>query len=173
MAADVERRKVLQAGLTACACLATARLAYAKPAATVIGNRPEAATQHFLKSMNCSQAILETYGPNLGLNAGTARRLTTGFAGGMGMGHECGAVTGAYLALGLAFGPKEKAVFAKMEKFNKEFRARHRELGCSQLLGVDMGTPEGVKEAGKKGLFKTACPVFVRSAGEILEKLLA
>lgn len=78
-----------------------------------------------------------------------------------------------YKALGLAFGPKEKAVFAKMEEFNKEFRARHRELGCSELLGVDMGTPEGVKEAGKKGLFKTACPVFVRSAGEILEKLLA
>lgn len=168
----MNRRDVLKGGLAACACLAAGKMAGEAEAAAPAG-RAEAARQSFLKSMHCSKAILETYAPAYGVSAEAARRLATGLAVGMGAGHECGAVTGAYLILGLACGPKEKKVFAKMEEFNREFRARHRELGCSQLLGVDMGTAEGVKQAGKKGLFKTACPGYVRSAAEILEKLIA
>ena len=122
--------------------------------------------------MNCSQAILETYVPTLGIKPELASKLATGFAGGMAAGHECGAVTAA-MVLGLAYGPKEKRVFGKMEAFNKEFKARHRKLGCSQLLGVDMGTKEGMKEADRKGYFTTRCPGYVKTAGEILEKMLA
>lgn len=146
-------------------------VAATKPAAPA--DRPEAAKAHFLRSMNCAQAILETYGPAYGVKPETARNLSTGFAGGMATGHECGAVTAAYMVLGLAFGPKEPDVFGRMDEFNKAFKARHGEIGCSQLLGVDMGTREGMKQAEKKGLFKTACPGYVKSAGEILEKILA
>ena len=88
-------------------------------------------------------------------------------------GHECGAVTAAYMVLGLANGPKEKKVFPKLEAFNKAFKARHRELGCSQLLGVDMGTKAGMREASRKGLIKNRCPEYVKTAGELLEKMLA
>ncbi|QWV95606.1 C-GCAxxG-C-C family protein [Geomonas oryzisoli] len=140
----------------------------ARPAA----GRPEAARKHFLKSMNCSQAILENYAPAYGVNPEVACRLATGFAGGMVAGRECGAVTGAYMVLGLAHGPKEKKVFPKIEAFNNEFKARHGELDCSRLLGIDMGTKAGMKEADRKGLFKTRCPNYVKSAAEILEKMI-
>ena len=76
------------------------------------------------------------------------------------MGHDCGAVTAAYMVLGLSHGPKEGKVFPKIEAFNKEFKARHRELGCSQLLGVDMGTKEGVKEADKIVVIPPAISTF-------------
>ena len=135
-------------------------------------DRPEAARKQFVKTMNCSQAILENYAPAYGVTPDAARKLATGFAGGMTTGHECGAVTAAYMVLGLAYGPKERKVFTKVEAFNKEFKARHGELGCSQLLGVNMATKEGMKEADKKGLFKTRCPNYVKSAGEILEKMV-
>ena len=172
----VNRRDLLKLSLAAGATLAAAGItgiAEAGLGEKSPADRPEAAKAHFLKTMNCSQAILETYGPAFGMKPEQAKKLATGFAGGMGMGHDCGAVTAAYMVLGLAHGPKEGKVFPKLEAFNQEFKAHHRDLGCSQLLGVDMGTKEGVKEAETKGLFTSRCPGFVESAAEILEKILA
>ena len=172
----ISRREVLKCSVAAGLTLAAGG-AFDEALATLgegaSTDRPEAARAHFLRSMNCSQAILETYAPACGMKAEQARKLATGFAGGMGMGHECGAVTAAYMVLGLARGPKEGEVFPKLEAFNREFKAHYRELGCSQLLGVDMGTKEGVQEADRKGLFKTQCPTYVKTAAEILEKLLS
>ncbi len=172
---QVTRREVLKTSVAVGLTLAVGGALHGALAGTKehSSNRPEEAKAHFLKSMNCSQAILETYAPAFGIKAEHAKKLATGFAGGMGMGHDCGAVTAAYMVLGLSHGPKEGKVFPKIEAFNKEFKARHRELGCSQLLGVDMGTKEGVKEADKKGLFKSHCPEYVKTAAEILEELLA
>jgi C_GCAxxG_C_C family probable redox protein len=142
-------------------------------------NRPGYAVDRFLKSMNCSQAVLETYAPALGMPALLARRVAAALAGGMGMGSECGAVTGALLVIGLKYGKTtdtdqlaDKETFQRVAGLCREFKARHGYLGCSQLLGVDMGTPEGVKEAGKLGLFTQKCPAYVRSAAEILNTIL-
>src|SRR6185369_8099065 len=68
------------------------------------GSRPDYAKARFLKSMNCSQAVLETYSPEMGLPAPMARRVAAAFAGGMGMGCECGAVTGALMVIGAKYG---------------------------------------------------------------------
>ena len=65
-----------------------------------IPNRPEHAKNRFLKSMNCSQAILETYAEEMGMSVENARKVASAFAGGMGMGTECGAVTGAFMVIG-------------------------------------------------------------------------
>ena len=52
------------------------------------------------------------------------------------------------------------------------FRDRNGTLLCRELLGVDVSTPEGMRTVREKDLFRTVCPKFVRSAGEILEGLL-
>jgi C_GCAxxG_C_C family probable redox protein len=142
--------------------------------------RPEHASDQFLRSMNCSQAILETYAPSMGMSTEMARRVAAAFAGGMGMGTECGAVTGALMVIGLKYGKIEaedssadKKTFDKVAEFVKHFKAMHGHLGCSELLGVDMSTPQGIKEASSKGLFTSHCPKFVYSAGLILDKILA
>jgi len=142
-------------------------------------NRPEYAVDRFMKSMNCSQAVFETYAPGLGMSALIARRVATAMAGGMGMGSECGAVTGALLVIGLKYGKTgdtdqraDKETFQRVAEFSKQFKVRHEHLGCSQLLGVNMGSPEGVKEAEKLGLFTKKCPAYVRSAAEILDTIL-
>ena len=171
----ISRREMLKGSLCLGICLAAGGIlneAEAAVAPKSAADRPEAARKHFLKCMNCSQAILENYAPIYGINGELAGKLATGFAGGMTTGHECGAVTAAYMVLGLAHGPKERNVFPKVEAFNKEFKARHGVLGCSQLLGVNMGTRKGMKEAEKKGLLKTRCPRYVKSAAEILEKMI-
>jgi len=147
---------------------------------TPIPNRPEYAKERFLKSMNCSQAILETYAEEMGMSVENARKVASAFAGGMGMGTECGAVTGALMVIGMKHGKtKDKdsaadnATFTRVAKLVEEFKKEHKDIGCSNLLGTDMGTPEGVKKAADQGLFTSRCPQFVETAAKILDGILA
>jgi C_GCAxxG_C_C family probable redox protein len=178
----ITRRDILKVSLVAGMTLATSEVSGVTLASTVErapDNRPEYAKGRFLKSMNCSQAILETYGPAMGLPVESARRVAAAFAGGMGMGSECGAVTGAFLVIGMKYGRirdsdsrADKETFKRVAEFVKEFKARYTYINCSELLKVDMGTPEGVKEASRKGLFNSLCPSYVKAAAEILDKIL-
>jgi C_GCAxxG_C_C family probable redox protein len=177
------RREALKLSLVAGATLATGGIAKVTEAASKGKgpvNKPEHAKYQFLKSMNCSQAILETYGPEMGLPINQARKVAAAFAGGMGMGSECGAITGAYMVIGMKYGKTtesdsraDNATFKRLAEFNKEFKARHKFMSCSELLETDMSTPEGVKSAASKGYFTSRCPEFVKSAAEILNKVLA
>lgn len=178
---QVSRRDVLRLVMAGGVALATAGVTGTVAASDEKGaaNRPAHAKGRFLKSMNCSQAIFETYAPAMGVPVETARKVAAAFAGGMGMGSECGAVTGAFLVIGLKHGKTankdsaaDAATFNRVAQFVKEFKARHKHIGCSELLECDMGTPDGVKEAGRKGLFTSRCPVFVQTAGEILDRIL-
>lgn len=142
-------------------------------------NRPDHAKSRFLKSMNCSQAVLETYAPAMGLDVETSRRVAAAFAGGMGMGSECGAVTGAFMVIGLKYGKvKDKdpaadgSTFGALAELVQRFKAQHGAISCSALLGTDMGSPEGVKAADRAGLFTSRCPEFVRTVAQILEDIL-
>jgi len=179
----INRRNVLKLSVAAGVTLAAGGISKIAEAATKEkspANKPEHAKQQFLKSMNCSQAILETYGPDLGLPVSQARRVAAAFAGGMGMGSECGAITGAYMVIGMKHGKTTESdsradneTFKRLAEFNKQFKARHKYLTCSELLETDMGTPEGVKSADGKGYFTSRCPGYVKTAAEILEKVLA
>ena len=62
------------------------------------------AVSAFESGFNCSQAIVRTYGPDYGLSALDAIRVSCGFGGGMRRADTCGAVTGALMVLGLRFG---------------------------------------------------------------------
>ena len=139
----------------------------------------EEAVKRFKKGFNCSQAVLSSYSEQFGLDCEKASRVATGFGGGMRMSSICGAVTGAFMVLGLKFGnstAKEKEcklkTYEKISEFTKRFKARNDSVICKELLGCDISTPEGSKEAQNKGLFTTICPKAVRDAAEILEEML-
>jgi C_GCAxxG_C_C family probable redox protein len=57
-------------------------------------------------------------------------------------------------------------------EFARRFKEKHQSIGCRQLLGCDISTPEGKKEAQEKGLYKTCCVTLVADAAEILEQIL-
>ena len=139
----------------------------------------ERAVACFEEGFSCSQAILSTYGSEFGLDRDVAMRVAGGFGGGMGrMGKTCGAVTGAFMVLGLKYGgtdasdnDRKEKTYALVREFTKEFTSRNGHIGCNELLGHDISTPDGRREAGEKGLFSTLCPKLVRDAAEILEQL--
>jgi C_GCAxxG_C_C family probable redox protein len=106
-------------------------------------------------------------------------RVSAAFAGGMRMAETCGAVTGALMVLGLAHcdekcrtAEERKRAYEKVLSFAEEFKARHASLACRDLLGCDISTPEGARAATEKGLFRSKCPEFVRSAAEMVEARL-
>lgn len=143
-------------------------------------SKVEMASQMFRGGCACSQAILATYGPALGLPRNTAMQVAAGFAGGMRLGETCGAVTGALMVLGLRHASEHSEtaagradVYARVLEFQKRFQNQHGSLICRQLLGVDVSTPEGMKQAREQNLFQTTCVRIVESAAAILEQMEA
>ena len=62
--------------------------------------------------------------------------------------------------------------YNKVEEYTNRFKARNDSVACRELLGFDLTTPEGMKEAKDKFLFSTICPRMVQDAVEILEEMM-
>jgi len=134
----------------------------------------------FKEGFNCSQAVFSTYAVGMGLDRNTALKVSQAFGGGMAqMGETCGAVTGAFMVIGLKYGrtraddneAKEKT-YELVKEFTQKFRARNGTIICRELLRCDLSTPEGQRIAKDKELFSTVCPGFVKDAVDILEEVL-
>jgi C_GCAxxG_C_C family probable redox protein len=139
----------------------------------------EQAESIFKEGFSCSMAVLGTYCERFGLDKKLAYKVSSGFGGGMHCDQTCGSVTGAFMVIGLKFGrTRADDIDAKMKTaqmtnvFAKKFKERHGSIGCTDLIGVNISTPEGYEEAKKKDLFKQVCPKFVISAAEILDEIL-
>jgi len=106
-----------------------------------------------------------------GMSLEQAVRTACAFGGGVaGTAQTCGAVNGALMVLGLAHGtaepgngPARQSTYAATRELLARFRERHGSLICRELLGVDIGTSEG--------LFATRCPVFIRDAAALSAEL--
>ncbi len=141
-------------------------------------DRPQQATELLKSGMNCCQAVLMTFAQKYGLSREDAMRIASGFGGGMGrMGDTCGAVTGAFMTIGLAH-PRPNRDSAEpsahlVQNLAWQFCKRHGSTACRDLLGEDISTPEGHERAKNAKLFQTLCPKLVHDAAEILESILA
>lgn len=140
-------------------------------------NPVDLAVARFGKGHSCAQAVFSAFAEQLGMDYQTAVKVSAGFGGGMGMGGVCGAVSGAYMAIGLKFGgmdPKAKEQTSKVTRqFVERFKAQHHCLTCRELMGLDVTTPEGRKLSKEKNLRATVCTGVVRDAAKILTELLA
>ncbi len=135
------------------------------------------AVECFNMGFNCSQAIFSTYCEHFGLDKNAALKISCGLGGGMGrLGETCGAVSGAYLLIGLKHGKvsldddkaKEKT-YELVQKFTEKFNERNKSTKCKELLGIDLiiGDKSVVTEQ-----VKLICPKMVRDAAEIIEEIL-
>jgi C_GCAxxG_C_C family probable redox protein len=132
-----------------------------------------------LHKMNCAQAVLAAFCEDLGWEIDDALRIAMGFGGGMGYtGGTCGAVTGAYMVIGLKIdfnvdqlqACKEKA-YALVHEFDAKFKQLHGTVLCGELLGYDLRDPAQLEAARAEGVFPAKCPGFVSEAVKILEAL--
>ena len=140
----------------------------------------EKAVANFAAGFNCSQAVFAAFSEQLDLSEEKALKVAAGFGGGMRMAETCGALTGAFMAIGLKYGATEakdqatkKKTYAVIEDITERFRKRNSFVICRELLSCDISTPEGMKTASEKELIKKACPKMVKDAAELLEEIFA
>lgn len=142
---------------------------------------PENALEKFSQKFNCAQIAFAHGAYFLGLDLDIALKIPAVFGGGMHHGNECGAVTGALMAIGLKYGnnkPNDAEQVAvalkKQAEFEEKFKNLHQSIMCRDLLeGMDFGKPEDVPKIIQSGLTATLCPKLVSSACDILDEVLA
>jgi C_GCAxxG_C_C family probable redox protein len=131
----------------------------------------------FNNGFNCSQAILSVYCGEFGLDNKNALQISCGFGAGMGRLQEtCGAVSGAFMLIGLKHGkflkedePAKEKTYAFVKEFVRLFEIRNKTINCRELLGIDLIT--GDKQIAAERV-KTVCPKMVQDAAEIIEQIL-
>ena len=142
--------------------------------------KPEQAVNIFKEGSNCSQAVISVYAEDFGLSRENALKISRGFGGGMGrMAKTCGAVTGAFMVLGLKYGNADihdkearERIYGLVREFARQFENRNGSIICRELLDCDISKPEGAKAAAENGLFASVCPKLVGDATEILEEMM-
>jgi C_GCAxxG_C_C family probable redox protein len=141
--------------------------------------RIEEATIRFKNGYACSQAIFTVYGPLFGLEFDKALKIASGFAGGMRLGETCGAVTGAFMVLGLKYCGESgmtiegrQPVYQAMLKFTEQFKIKNKTILCRDLIGFDLSNPVEAQKATQQGVYRSICPGLVQEAAEILERIL-
>lgn len=96
---------------------------------------------------NCAQAVTCAYCDLVGLDAETAYKMAEGFGLGMGMMEVCGALTGAFMLLGMQdsagtahLGATKGRTYKTVKGFAAEFREQNGTILCRELKGVTDGT---------------------------------
>jgi C_GCAxxG_C_C family probable redox protein len=143
-------------------------------------NKPDCALSLFRQGFSCSQAVAAAFAEDHGLDKATALRLAQPFGGGIARRADwCGALTGAFLVIGLKHGrfraedaEARDKTYALVQELIARFTALHGEVKCRDLLGCDLSTPEGQKRADELKLHQTKCEDLVRDAAVLLEELL-
>jgi len=142
--------------------------------------KADEAHRSFLKRFTCSAAVFSTFSEELGLDPDTAKMIGCGFGAGISKtGNICGAVSGAIMVIGLAYGKTVEGDDAATEKtralvrrFIDEFTAKNGSVNCTELLGYDLGKPDEYAAAQESDIFIGKCPLLVRDAADILERIL-
>jgi C_GCAxxG_C_C family probable redox protein len=143
-------------------------------------NRADIAYYHFFNGYNCSQSVLASYKDEFGIPEKELLKITCGFGAGMARLQEtCGAVTGAYMAIGLKYGQSDKddnesreRCYKLVNDFFSEFTKRHKSMRCSELLGCSLTSPEGKQFFNENNLKEKVCSRMVTDAVNILDEII-
>ncbi len=137
------------------------------------------ANQCFDNGMNCSQAVVSKFWERWAGSGQDGLRASAGFGGGMKQASHCGAVTGAYMVLGLYAGQQSEDIHEVKRIAGElvgDFTSRFQQLCgsviCRDLLGHDISTPEGLAKARQEDQFKKVCRPLVGDALDVLDQML-
>ena len=122
--------------------------------------------RYYKKGFACSQSILMSFADEFDLSKKQAAALAAGFGSGMGRMHRtCGAVTGAFMVMGLKYGnsgsedlDKKQMAYRKVRELNKNFEAVHGTSICKDLL---------INAAANGVAKQTMCDQCVKTAAEL------
>ena len=109
---------------------------------TESSKRIQSALDYYDRGYSCSQSIVLAFSDLFDLDPKHAALISSGFGGGMGrLRRTCGALTGAYMILGLKYGnhtPEDNESkldgYRAVRKLTEQFEAIHSTSACKELL---------------------------------------
>jgi len=133
----------------------------------------------FKEHFNCAQSVFSSYAPKFGINESDALKIASGFVAGINYkGKTCGAVTGAYMTIGLKYGfcnamdkHAREIISQKLYEFDREFIKRNGSIECHELLKGDVSDKDQLEKLRKEGVFRRICPEFIKDSAEILKDI--
>jgi len=138
-------------------------------------NSKDVAETRFQNGYSCAQSVFSALAERWDVSLDLSLRVSAGFGGGIARSAGiCGCVTGGIMALGLAqnANPSEKEkAYETCRQFMLLFEERNGSTLCSELLGCDISTPEGLA-VHRQGVHRSRCTSLVRDAVEIVESIL-
>jgi C_GCAxxG_C_C family probable redox protein len=148
-----------------------------------MSEKTERAKQLHEQGYGCAQAVLTAFADDFGLEESLSLKLATGFGSGMGrMCEVCGALTGAFMVIGLKYG-KEKSdgtrygtetetTYRLVADLARKFQDKNGSIYCRELIGYNLMDPIERAKVVELGLFKTTCRKCILDAVELLEETL-
>lgn len=144
-------------------------------------DKGQMAVDKLAEGYNCAQSVVFAFCDECGIGQDAALKVSCGFGGGMGRKQEvCGAVAGGIMVLGLRRGRGTEDGRSVMEdlyqltrEFMDAFAVQNGSYLCRDLLsGCDLASEEGRRRHKEDGLSEKVCKPCVRSAAEILQKIV-
>ena len=141
----------------------------------------EIARGYFKEGYACSQAVALAFKDRTTLTKQQIASATLGFGGGMGRLREvCGAVSGAFIVLGLKFGyvsaedyEGKKRLYGYVQEVGNRFKTLNGSYICSELVGLPAGADKPAPEKRTDEYYKKRpCADLVGDAAEILERFI-
>lgn len=132
----------------------------------------------YYSGLGCAEAVLSALAKVQGVESEHVQRMATAFCSGMAYTRgPCGALTGAVMGLSLALGrsdPRQRmdASIAAAAELTRAFEHEFGGRNCDQLLGCDIGTPEGAEAFREQCLYER-CERYTIRAAELAALLLA
>jgi len=127
---------------------------------------------------SCSEAVLQAIAESQGVDCRLIPKIATGFGGGLSHAAGlCGALSGAALGIGLAFGrdaPDQAAdsCYGAVRALWDRFATRFGSDNCLELTGCHLGTPEGQARFAAENLH-ARCLEFVATATQLALETIA
>jgi C_GCAxxG_C_C family probable redox protein len=148
-----------------------------------MSEKTDLAKKYHARGFGCSQAVLASFCQDYGLDEETALRISTGFGSGMGrMCEVCGALTGAFMVIGLKYGKvitdgarygtDTETTYRLVADLAKKFQERNGSMYCRDLIGHDLSDPDERAVVIQLGLFKTTCGKAIQDVVELLAETL-
>ena len=136
------------------------------------------AGQLFSSGLNCSQSVVGAFAEDFNIKQADALKMAAGFGGGMRLGRTCGALTGAFMVLGIKYGATEGAdkiskakTYEKVLEAASAFKEKFGATNCHELLGFEYDDIDGQSKAKTTGANKNCCD-YVKGAAKILQQML-
>ena len=92
-------------------------------------------------------------------------------------GEVCGALSAGLMVLGLQYASNrpegKEEIYRIAREFVEQFRQRHGNVLCRELVGYDISAPDGLQAAKEHNVFGTTCPFIVEGTAKALTNYLS